>query len=98
MALINFILGIASLVWSGFVISKLWGWFLVPLGVVSIGIFWGSGIHLTARALIGYGSADLSVAVEESDDLEKTLGRIIADTFLYGACLLFGWILSHLAF
>lgn len=33
--------------WSGFVLSVLWGWFVVPLGVPPIGVLQATGLTLT---------------------------------------------------
>lgn len=46
-----FVLGIVALyvpvaILRGWVLAKLWGWFVVPLGVVPITIPWGIGIAL----------------------------------------------------
>ena len=45
-----FIASLISIPLSGFTVSALWGWFLVPLGVPAIGIAHGCGISL----IVGY--------------------------------------------
>ena len=40
-----------TLTWKGFVISKLWGWFLVPLALPPIGIAHAVGISTLAALL-----------------------------------------------
>lgn len=38
------ILAILVSIWMAFVFTRLWGWFIVPLGVVSISLFHAYGI------------------------------------------------------
>lgn len=47
-----FTLGIALSVFRGFVLKKLWGWFMVPLGVVEIGIAMAIGISVIVSLLV----------------------------------------------
>jgi hypothetical protein len=40
------ILGISLIIFNGFVITQLWNWFIVPLGVISISIAHAIGLSL----------------------------------------------------
>lgn len=57
-ALILILLGAAlvifvAAIYSGFVLSILWAWFIVPLGMMKIGVAQGIGISLTLNMLLG---------------------------------------------
>lgn len=45
--------GIVGTIYGGFAISTLWGWFIVPLGVVPITIPWAIGINCIAGIIKG---------------------------------------------
>jgi hypothetical protein len=38
--------GMAAVVLSGFALSDVWGWFVVPLGVPAIGFYQALGLHV----------------------------------------------------
>jgi hypothetical protein len=40
-----------GVMWSGFVLSILWGWFMVPLGLPALGVAQAIGIALVAGML-----------------------------------------------
>ena len=73
----------ASAVLRGFVLSVLWGWFVVPLGVPDIGIAWSIGL----AALISM-ITHQDVKTEDRE-LGVAIGIAIATPLM---CLLFGWI------
>ena len=52
--LIIMILSIPGLIWSGFVITKLWIWFVVPLGLPVISISHAIGIDLIITFMCGH--------------------------------------------
>lgn len=41
----------ALLMWQGWAVSTLWGWFVVPLGLPAIGIAAAAGLCLVASAI-----------------------------------------------
>ena len=43
-------------IWSGFVLSILWGWFAAPLGLPVISIPMAIGVALTGKMLLGFRS------------------------------------------
>jgi hypothetical protein len=48
------ILIVPCILWFGFMISCMWGWFVVPLGVPQVGVVHASGIGLLVRRLGGF--------------------------------------------
>jgi hypothetical protein len=48
-AVLGFLVGLAVVPWSGFVVLKLWGWFLVPLGVPNVNLAHAMGMTLIAH-------------------------------------------------
>ena len=86
---------VLSLTWSGFVVTKLWKWFIVPtfhiqeLTIpVAIGI--SLFLHFTTKA-------DLSELPTKHDDKtteEKLLQATVNVIFKPAFILLFGWIVS----
>jgi hypothetical protein len=50
-AVIAIICAILATILSGFVLTQLWAWFIVPLGVPAIGIAHGIGLSLVASML-----------------------------------------------
>jgi len=78
--LVVFVLG---LMWTGFCLSSLWGWFVVPLGVNPIGIAHAIGIS-TVIAMFTY---------RFQKDETKGVGNAIAIMFVVPLLFLgFGWI------
>lgn len=61
-----------SILWRGFVIAKLWAWFVVPLGVVEISAWHAAGLS----GLIAW-VAD-STAYRNAKDDKKTAGEQFA--------------------
>lgn len=74
---------ILSAVWSGYVLTVLWGWFIVPFGLPALSISWAFGLILVVSLL-------RSPARKPREDETwhvlacYTLGPLFA--------LLFGWI------
>lgn len=50
-AMFALILVVPMALWAGFVFSRLWFWFIVPLGVQPIGAWTGAGLYLMGRYL-----------------------------------------------
>lgn len=68
----------------GFVLSILWGWFLVPLGIPDIGVAWAIGIAATLGMLVAGPSAG-------SKDTAEQLGYAVGTPLM---ALLIGWIVT----
>ena len=60
---------------GGYVISVLWGWFVVPLGVASISLYQAAGITLFVNVVLGQRSINEE---EVTDKLEWALKSILA--------------------
>lgn len=41
-------------IWTGFVLSIMWGWFAVPLGLPAISIPMAIGLALTGKMMLGF--------------------------------------------
>ena len=78
---------ILHLPWYGFVLSKLWGWFLVPvLGAPAIGIVGALGVALVIEYIT---DQDIN---QQSESPSHMLARLITRGFVYPAMmLLIGW-------
>ena len=50
-ALLGLILALPLAAWSGFVISKLWEWFVSPLGVPHLSVWHAAGVSVLIRLL-----------------------------------------------
>ncbi|KVP17288.1 hypothetical protein [Burkholderia ubonensis] len=87
------ILWLIGVFWGGFVASTLWGWFMVPLGVVGINYWHAAG--LAALLSVFLGGRGMSQADDKSDlGKEITFGFVCAVAIPLLA-LLAGWI-AHL--
>ncbi|RZK29216.1 MAG: hypothetical protein EOO61_20945 [Hymenobacter sp.] len=86
-ALTIFGLVVPTMIIRGFVFSILWGWFVVPLGVVAIGVAHAIGL----AAVFGFLTTHLShYQRKESDNpFGEALGRMLVVPFLV---LFFAWI------
>ncbi len=50
----EFVVRIISILYSGFAISLLWSWFVVPLGVAPINTAWAIGLSCIAGTIKGF--------------------------------------------
>ncbi len=84
LVLLGTLLGIA--VTHGFVLSVLWGWFLVPLGIPTLGIVQAMGFALVARYLTFHHTNCTK------DEEENPASKLFARIFIHPlAILLVGW-------
>lgn len=74
------------IVWGGFALSVLWGWFIVPLGLPPIGIAMAAGLMLTVSFIR---------SKCRDDDGDKNYERIIHGFAAPVFALAFGWIISR---
>lgn len=94
------ILVLASLIsagWGGFVLATLWGWFVVPLGVVPI-IWWqAAGLTATSNMLTGGAGAYSMLAALKAMGVEEKHHKyavLFFSIFLPAASLFGGWMLK----
>lgn len=76
--------------WSGFTLSVLWGWFVVPMfGLPALSVAQAYGIALVVRAAKG-----LDTRTEKSpDSFGVVLGKaFVLAPLISGFSLLFGWV------
>jgi len=87
LSLIGTILAIS--VTHGFVLSALWGWYIVPLGLPAIGIVHAIGLALLVRYLT-YHHNKCKRETEEENPISKLVARV----FVYPIAVLFiGWLI-----
>lgn len=71
------VITVLSIIWNGYVLSVLWSWFIVPLGVVSITIAWAIGLSV----VIGLFKATVSNTSETSNNsADKSWTDILIST------------------
>jgi hypothetical protein len=85
--------------WGGFALAKLWGWFVVPLGVPSI-IWWQAAGLITIFALlsqgtVGYAAISARTGMGLDDKAQKWLLLVVAAS-LPGLALASGWLVKTL--
>lgn len=90
-----FFLTVARSFFDAFVLMKLWGWFIVPLGVMPLGYWQAYGVDimigLVALATMTNATlADMTRAAE--NDESSTLSTTLAKTISYALALGTGYI------
>jgi hypothetical protein len=85
--------------WGGFALAKLWGWFVVPLGVPSI-IWWQASGLITVFALLSQGTVGYAaIAARTGMDLENNAQKwlsLFTAAILPGLALASGWLVKTL--
>lgn len=81
---------VCGVLFSGWVLSVMWGWFLVPLGVPSIAVAQAIGISLTVSLLTKQWRPSEDDKGPKSA-MTKLAAEAIARPFL---ALLFGWVIT----
>lgn len=74
--------------WWGYVIHVLWAWFLVPLGVPSVGVAQAYGLSVLFGTFLG--SRGLDIGKEKNSD--AWVVSVITGIVLPAFALLAGWI------
>ncbi len=102
-----FIRTIAAIIWifwGGFVISQLWGWFVVPLGVPAINTAHAAGLLLTLSLTRSMDYSNVSAATHDAflhkaTPLVKHMSIIglIVSVLSPALGLLVGWIIQNFA-
>jgi hypothetical protein len=78
-----------AMVWRGFVLSILWGWFMVPLGLPNISVALAIGI----AGVVGMLTHQIQVSKDEEDGAKKFLAAFMIPLFALGV----GWIVHQFA-
>jgi hypothetical protein len=85
------VLTVISCLLSGWVLTILWGWFLVPFGLAQINLAHGIGICLAGRIISG--SATRVEPHNASEDPFERMGRVMITVIVAPlTALLIGWI------
>ena len=94
MILVYCLLCLGHTFFSGFVILKLWTWFMVPLGLPAIAFYHAIGLDMLFAAFKG-----IQLVKSDETDREKLLihssGVVVASFVYLGICLLLGY-LAHI--
>ena len=82
-----------STILSGWVLTILWAWFVVPFGIQQIGIAHGIGICFVGRLIMG--SANGNSQHDRNEDHFNKITRAVATLILTPLAPLFvGWIVK----
>lgn len=76
----------------GFVLSILWGWFLVPLGLPVISIPLGIGVALIVTFLTAPGKAGKAEEKATAEKLQERMTQVFLGPFI---ALLIGWVVHQ---
>lgn len=66
---------VSFFIW-GFIISKIWGWALVPMGLPPIGIMYGMLLRILTRSLFGENS--FSIIKKELEKINEGIGKLFS--------------------
>lgn len=89
--LLILLLTLPAVAWEGFVLSILWRWFLVPLGVAPVGVWAAAGIALVVGVLTHQTPSE---PPEGDPDFAWWLTKA---TLIPAWCLLVGWLIHSFA-
>jgi hypothetical protein len=78
--------------WRAFVLAVLWGWFVVPLGAVSLTVPVAAGILVTHFLFVKISPRDLDDADEKK--AEFSIKAIFISVFTPAYCLILGWLVT----
>ena len=78
--------GLLFAVYNAWVLSILWGWFIVPLGVKSLSIAHAYGVTLVAGLFLS------TRGIKENKNQDDWISSLITWLILPLAALFFGWI------
>ena len=87
-ALIGIILSLLLIPFHGDVLSELWGWFLVPIGLPAIGVIHALGLRLT---LYSFCSSLNPADPPKENPLFQALISIVITLFIWGFGALYHW-------
>ena len=92
---------IPRMIWSGYVATRLWTWFLVPLGLPVINIPFALGLTTTLALITGSSAIQTTlldvpkkVAAEDESNWDR-YSKQISGWLVPAFMLLEGWILTH---
>lgn len=83
---VEFTLAVLLWFWKGFVLMKLWGWFLVPFGLPGIGITHAMGL-LVLESLF-------KVSIKHFNEHALQSEYFVQLSAAYGVVLLAGWLIQ----
>jgi len=81
MGLATFIIAVFGIILKGIVLSSMWQWFIVPLGVLPITTAQAVGLSVITFVLLGkYESSDKS----EEEQLKQAITVVVAVLMMWG--------------
>ena len=80
--MIKFLVSIVTIIVSAFATVALWGWFVVPLGVVAIGALQAMGLLLLLRATT-IKQIDITTAIKTREDDVTQAGYVALVIWLF---------------
>ena len=86
----------AAILVNGFVISTLWAWFLVPLGLPQIGIIHAAGISILTSYPLSIITIKIERIMRNTKGAEETISTILTYLLVPVMALFLGWILTLL--
>jgi len=93
LALLAIIAGIAGLsVLNGWVLSVLWGWFVVPLGVAQLHTVGAIGLSLVVSLLVG-GNRAVTTGSSGTADESKAVTNLVIAVLVPFVLLGIGWVI-----
>lgn len=88
----NFVVSVLVSLLGGLVFKDLWSWFVVPLGVRPITVFWACGLLL----IIGFAKTGLKPAITSDDD-DPSAGLIaaVSNNIIFVIVYLLSWAVGY---
>lgn len=83
------------ILFRGYVLQRLWGWFVIPLGAPSLALVNAVGLQVLWTFLIASLRNDDETEKLEKSPLTKKLTKLIGYWFIAGFILFEGWVLTH---
>jgi len=81
--LLALLLFVPAIAWGGFVVMKLWNWFVAPLGVTTLTLWWAVGLDVLASFVV-FKTRDREIP--EAEQVPVT-GRLIVGAGAGAVCL-----------
>lgn len=92
LAILGLVMTAPAAVWRGWVLTKMWAWFIVPVfDLQPLRIPVAIGLSL----IVGYLTHQINWCKDEAEPMEKAARSIVVPLLLPAFTLLGGWIVNH---
>lgn len=88
------LLVVTSVLWGGFVAKTLWAWFLVPLGVLPVGLGHAVGLSCLFSVFMGNRGLSLGGSYKDEDRLSLVCKALLLSVVGPMVCLALGWLVK----